>query len=95
MVVNNVSQNYKVFVMPSDEHRGSRRYEYVPFMVVYDSITTQWWSSTDPPFFDEPDEPEVNIDARCSVFYDGLQYILMLREIETEHRNEDYTDFWL
>lgn len=70
MLVDNIAHSYKVFVIPSIGGYGDEvRLTEEPIMVVYESTTKQWRNTTNlhtPRHY-----------AQCSVFLDGLLYVLM------------------
>jgi hypothetical protein len=65
MVVDTIAHSYKVFLIPNVATE--------PLMVIYESITNQWRSST----LRHTSLIGFPFRASCSVFLDGLMYVLM------------------
>ena len=69
LVADNVTNTFKIFLMPNGEERRG----VDPVMVIYESATNQWRHSTIAPT--PPFGPRIHVES-C-IFLDGLLYVLM------------------
>jgi hypothetical protein len=73
MIVDNIAHSYKVFVLQwhyYDEDTSAEEFR----MVVYESATNQWRNST---VLKMPCLGRLFSRAVCSIFFNGLLYVLM------------------
>jgi hypothetical protein len=78
MVVDSSALGYKIFVMPNGEDGDLRSATY-PLMMIYESTSNQWWMPAHPPMRQITEDC---IHVQCSVFVDGMLYILMCSDVE-------------